>query len=263
MVEPYAELLEFNQPNLYRKEGYTRIRDSVSGLRAIASVPVDWNGNSFDAIFDPEAIVEFAGRVDYGPKSTGKFGDRSIIKRWIDSRHQSMLEMADATFFIECSRVVSHELVRHRVASFQQESQRFVKYEDENYSELFFVPEELEGHEVWVEYGDDYAQTRDPESGEEAKDAVKDAYLQMLVLYKELRSNGVPAQIARYVLPNAMRTRLIMKANLREWRHIVNLRTDTAAQPEMQKLAWQIHDQLVDIFPNVMYNAVEGERGVR
>ena len=68
-------------------------------------------------------IIEYSGRWDYGPKSIAKMGDKGIIGRWIAAGHESMLEMVDATFFIECSRVVTHELVRHRIASYQQESQ--------------------------------------------------------------------------------------------------------------------------------------------
>lgn len=280
-MKPYAELLEFNQPNPIRRIGYTRIRDSFTGLGETQTVLID--GRGLAPIHNPERIVEFAGRWDYGEKNAARLGQTvkvrrdtglaapnfpseqvevPIIQKYIDMGHESMLEMADATFFIECSRVVSHELVRHRIASYQQESQRFVKYDDEG-TDVFLLPTELDGKEVWVEYGDDYAQTRDPSTGESAVDAVQDAYLQMLVLYKELRDNGVAPQIARYVLPNAMRTRLIMKTNLREWRHIVRLRLDKSAQPEMQELMQQIYDQLVDVFPNVMYGALEQGRGVR
>jgi len=96
-----------------------------------------------------------------------------------------------------------------------------------------------------------------------AYDAMLGIYDFALDTYKELRKHGVSPQIARYVFPNGMRTRLVMKTNLREWRHICKLRLDKSAQPEMQELMQQIYDQLLDIFPNVMYNAIEGERGVR
>ena len=237
-MKPYAELLEFNQPSPVRKKGFTRIRDAYPELRTTVSGitgSID-AGMMLYVMHDPERIVEFAGRTDYGPKNAAKLGsDRSIISRWIDSGHVSMLEMAEATFFIECSRVVSHELVRHRICNFQQESQRFVKYDDEDGTDCFYVPEGEYAPDIEAQLG--FA----------------------LTVYKNMREKGVPAQLARYVLPNAMGTRLIMKTNLREWRHIVNLRTAKAAQPEMQDVAWQIHDQLVDVFPNMMYNATERE----
>jgi thymidylate synthase (FAD) len=238
-MKPYAELLEFNQPNPVRKEGHTRIRDAFPGLRQAVTVTTGKTPSDGAFFANAERIVEFAGRWDYGEKNAKKLGEQGIIKRWIDMGHESMLEMADATFFIECSRVVSHEIARHRITSIQQESQRFVKYDNIDEADCFFVPE-----------------------GEYSPDMEK-FMSHALSMYKGLRGKGVPPQLARYVLPNGMGTRLVWKANLREWRHIVRLRTDTAAQPEMQQLAWQIHDQLVDIFPNVMYNAVTGERGVR
>jgi thymidylate synthase (FAD) len=82
-------------------------------------------------------------------------------------------------------------------------------------------------------------------------------------LYRELRKKGVAPQIARYVFPNAMRTRLIMKTNVREWRHIIKLRTDKSAQPEMRELMLQVYDQLIDVFPNAMHGVLDGGRAVR
>ena len=235
---PYAELLEFNQPNPVRKEGFTKIRDQYELDVAIFGGNNEFSSAAEWAYFDPERIVEFAGRADYGPKNTVKLGtDETIISRWIDAGHHSMLEFASATFYIECSRVVSHELVRHRLASFQQESQRYVKYED------------LESSEVFVFTGD-----------ESIDGDLRDSYKESFGVYRNLRAQGVKAQLARYVLPNAMMTRMVMKANLREWRHIVNLRLHNAAQPEMQELMQQIYDQLVDVFPRIMHDATEQEK---
>ena len=237
---PYAELLEFNQPSPVRKEGYTKIRDAYPGLSTTTQgftmtpdglMEVNQHAPSYH---DPERIVEFAGRSDYGVKNAQKLGsDETIISRWIDSGHHSMLEFASATFYIECSRVVSHELVRHRLASFQQESQRYVKYEDADPDALFVLPDGLD---------------------ETLQSKVLEEYRAGLGAYRILRDAGVKAQIARYVLPNATMTRMVMKANLREWRHIINLRTAKAAQPEMQEVAGMIEEQLLDIFPNIMYN---------
>jgi thymidylate synthase (FAD) len=242
-MQSYAELLQFNQPSPVRKEGFTKIRDAYPGLSEYKGKGVQRVDAFLQDYQDPERIVEFAGRSDYGVKNAKKLGsDDTIIQRWIDSGHHSMLEFASATFYIECSRVVSHELVRHRLANFQQESQRYVKYEGNDPDELFYMPEQLEDGDL------------EPE--------LREAYAAAFSVYTRLRDKGLQAQLARYVLPNSTATRLVMNANLREWRHIVNLRTAKAAQPEMQKLMWQIHDQLVDIFPNIMYNAT-AEKAVR
>ncbi len=180
-------------------------------------------------LYDPEDLIEYAGRWDYGPKSISKMGDRDIIGRWLNSGEESMVEMGDATFFIVCSRVVTHELVRHRLASFQQESQRFVRYDEEEPELLFYEP----------------VMAEDAERGYwEQLDA-------SLAAYQSLRNAGVGPQYARYVLPNATRTRIIVKANFREWRHILRLRCHTSAQPEMQEVMWQIHDELAGKFPAI------------
>lgn len=179
---------------------------------------------------EPQDLIEYAGRVDYGPKSRLKMGDRDIIGRWIASGHESMVEMADATFEIECSRVVSHELVRHRIASYQQESQRYVRYDEEEPDDLFFIPPELDPTEALI---------------------LEAAYEDALRAYKKLKTLGVKSQLARYVLPNGTRTRIIMKANLREWRHFCKLRTHPSAQPEMQVIATQIFNRLYELYPEV------------
>ena len=176
-------------------------------------------------------IIEYSGRWDYGPKSIAKMGDKGIIGRWIAAGHESMLEMVDATFFIECSRVVTHELVRHRIASYQQESQRFVKYDEEEPGDLFIVPKAYEDSGVSGFYMSSY------------EDALR--------MYKMLRLNSVSPQDARYVLPNATRTRIIVKMNLREWRHVLKLRCHPSAQPEMQEVMNEVLEILYARYPEV------------
>jgi thymidylate synthase (FAD) len=184
---------------------------------------------------DPLDLVEYAGRWDYGSKSIAKMGDRAIIRRWIDSGELSMVEMIDAVFLVTCSRVVSHELVRHRIASYQQESQRFTNHRDDDFDDLFFVPPEV------------------PEDDRQHFRAVynhaQNAYIAMLAV--------VPKQIARYVLPNATRTRIVVKMNLREWRHVLLLRLHPSAQPEMQEVMRQVHAVLVERFPEVFGDVLD------
>jgi len=192
-------------------------------------------------------IVEYSGRWDYGEKSVARMGEPGIIEKWIKMGHESMIEMVDATFFIECSRVVTHELVRHRIASYQQESQRFVNYTAEDPEGLFIVPKAYEDGPVsnmmMMSYEDD------------------------LKTYKMLILNGVPKQEARYVLPNATRTRIIVKMNLREWMHVLRLRCHTSAQPEMQEVANGVLEVLVQKYPQVFQGVKEdidaGNRAIR
>lgn len=241
-MRPYAELFAFGQLSPIRKEGFTRFRDTF-------------------AVKDPEDFIEVSGRWDYGEKNALKLGQKSkvryeemtregdgtpylgtferevpIIQKYLSMGHESMIEISWAAFFIECSRVVSHEMVRHRLASYQQESQRFVKYDDETVESLFL-------------------DTEDPE--------MRAAYQVALDTYSSQRAKGVAPQIARYVFPNATRTRLIMATNVREWRHILSLRMDKSAQPEMQQVAHQIYDQLIEVYPNALHGILEGGRHVR
>lgn len=192
-------------------------------------------------------LIEYAGRVDY--HSQAKLGQKDdIIPRWIASGHESMIEMVDVAFLITCSRVVSHELVRHRIASYQQESQRYVNYAVEDEDDLFYIPEEWVGNEV-VEL------------------MFREAYARAYELYHCLLAAGVPKQMARYVLPNATRTRIVMKANLREWRHFLKLRMHKSAQPEMQAIARLIFAELNGLYEPVFGDIPgwlgEGERAAR
>lgn len=196
-------------------------------------------------LMGPLDVIEYAGRVDYGDKSLAKMGEQGIIGRWIAMGHESMLEMVDATFLITCSRVVSHELVRHRMASYQQESQRYVAYDDEDSDDLFYIPTEFLGNE-------------------EVEREYEMAYLNSLASYLRLKEMGVPKQYARYVMPNATRTRIVVKANLREWRHILRLRLHTSAQPEMREVMKQVLERLQREFGKVMFpDDIAEERGVR
>lgn len=242
-MQPYAELLEFNQPNPVRVAGFTRIRDQFPEL--VADISDKFNNTNFRQISDPERISEFAGRWDYGEKNAEKLGQESkaggnILKRWIASGEQSMLEMAHATVFFECSRVSTHELVRHRLASYQQESQRFtLQVLDE---ESFFIPPDL----------DPYVER-----------SMRNSYQEAAKTYQRLLDAKVPKQIARYVLPNATSTRIIMSANLREWRHVFKLRMDKSAQPEIQDMMRQAYEQMLPVFPQSLEGIAEEGRGVR
>jgi thymidylate synthase (FAD) len=228
-----------------------------------------WPVIAHQDIHNAERMPEFGARYDYGEKNAKKLGELSkmrvenphwdeldirdaanqyvetevpILKKYMMMKHESMIELSTATFYLEGSRVFTHEMVRHRPASYQQESQRFVKYEGQNPVDVFFLPPELD---------------------EADSEQMLAEFKRQLEFYERMREKGVAPQIARYILPNAMSTRLIMQTNAREWRHILKLRTDKSAQPEMREIALMIHTQLSDIWPNVMSDVLEGERSVR
>jgi thymidylate synthase (FAD) len=168
--------------------------------------------------FTPWALelIEEAGRTCY--KSEDKITKESapifaaaILKR----QHDSVIEHASATVRFVCDRGVSHEIVRHRLASYSQESTRYCDYRGEV---AFVIP-------PWCKEGE-YGFKAWSEAMEAAE-----AY------YKYLRSFGWKPQQARAVLPNSLKTEVVMTANLREWRHFFRLRTASAAHPQMREVA--------------------------
>lgn len=176
---------------------------------------------------NPEEILrklEVCGKVS----RQSKLGDaenfvRSIIKRG----HESVLEHVSLTFKIVCDRAIMAELTRHRLASFTVESTRYVKYD-----ELTFI---------------------DPDF-----DAQSQYYIWVTVVkgcenfYRKLIESGATPEIARSVLPQCTATTLYMTANLREWRHVLKLRTAKAAHPQMRFIAGQILDILREKLPVIV-----------
>lgn len=174
--------------------------------------------------FDGQKIlekIEKVARTCY--KSEGKIQEGSAAKMVasiIKSGHEAMLEHASVTVKFVVDRGISHELVRHRLASFAQESTRYCNYSKDDFgSEItFIIPEYLEykseGWNIW----------------KESMKQAEDAYFKMLDF-------GLSPQQARAVLPNSLKTEVVMTANLREWRHFFKLRAlGTTGKPHPQML---------------------------
>ncbi len=176
-----------------------------------------------------EIIIEHAGRLcwDTGDR-LGTNEDR--IQEWIRAGHESVIEHASATFFIKASRVLTHELVRHRIASFSQRSQRYVKETQVKY----IAPPEL-------------ADPDNPACNRIFIKAMQEAW----GAYGELLKRGIKPELARYVLPNACETQIIMSMNFRELRHFIKLRTSQRALPEMKTVAGKIKDIMKEHAPKV------------
>ncbi|MFW6056722.1 MAG: FAD-dependent thymidylate synthase [Chloroflexota bacterium] len=176
---------------------------------------------------DPETLIESAGRLCWDTRDkTGTVPDR--IQRWLDVGHESMIEHASATFFIRGSRAMTHELVRHRIASYSQRSQRYVRENEISY----VAPPELSQREGA------------PEVYREAMEAAWQAYGKLLAA-------GLKPEVARYVLPNACYTEIICTWNLRELRHIIKLRTSQRALPEIREVATQLRHIVKERAPQV------------
>ena len=164
----------------------------------------------------PLEIIEQCGRTCYKSEdkitsdSAGKF-----VKVILKNGHESVIEHVSASVRFITNRGVTHELVRHRLCAFSQESTRYVKYD----GEMEFI------QPVWWTQLNRSQQIKFEES-------LKDAEWR----YQDLLLNGWRPEQAREVLPNALKTEIIVTANLREWRHIFKLRTSNAAHPQIREL---------------------------
>ncbi len=181
----------------------------------------------------PEQHIELAGRTCY--KSENKITKDSsakFVEKLRKRGHHAMLEHSVASFRIITDRGITHEIVRHRLASYAQESTRYCNYSGDKFGKecTFIMPPGLTPiQKLTWKNGCKYAEQQ---------------YLTMLEC-------GCSPQIARSVLPNCLKTEIVMTANLREWRHFIKLRGSKAAHPQIQPIAHQICDILSAYAPNV------------
>ncbi len=176
--------------------------------------------------------IERAGRTCY--KSEAKVtpeSARSFVAMLIKRGHESVLEHEKITVRIVCDRGVTHELVRHRIASYSQESTRYCKYADgiQVIKPPFFDEQEKTVYCVAPD-GDTPLPLNRAQVWAMAMQMSEWAYLTLLEL-------GASAQEARSVLPNSLKTEIVVTMNLREWRHFFRLRTTPAAHPQMREIA--------------------------
>jgi thymidylate synthase (FAD) len=193
-----------------------------------------------------EDIIERACRTCYlsfqrydPPKST-----EELIKKILLKRHFSVLEHATATFRITGgSRVFTHELVRHRFISPSQESQRYVSYADK--------ADRKKTTDFQVVLPESIANAKMGDDPEAAARLYEDAVIVMYSLYERLLDAGVPAEDARYLLPNATVSQIVITANFRELRHFFIVRTNPRAHWEIREIALKMLQIMKDEAPIV------------
>lgn len=166
--------------------------------------------------------IERCGKVCYKSEDTIKDGScNTFVKKILESEHESVVEHFAVTVRFTCSRACSHQLVRHRIASYSQESQRYVNYSRGKFGNQITFIKPLDFDSMSIEQQFRY------------KIALQDcerAYLSLTAL-------GLKPQQARGVLPNDTKTEVVVTMNLRSWRHFFKLRTDKHAQLEIRTLA--------------------------
>jgi thymidylate synthase (FAD) len=171
-------------------------------------------------ITNSDLMIEYAARLCY--HSTDKLGKApGFVMARIREGHEDVIEHCSASFLIEgVSRTATHQLVRHRLASFSQESQRYVdqrKLDDD----LVVVPNSILNNR-------------------EALEHFNVLIYHSIDVYDDLRNLGIPKEDARFVLPEGAKSRLVVSMNFRSWRHFLWLRLDRAAQWEIRNVAQEI-----------------------
>lgn len=221
--------------------------------RFLEAEHLDWETDASSAA---ERVVEAGGRVCYMSFGKGRKTNTEYIANILEAKHGSVIEHAGWTFLITgVSRSLTHELVRHRIMSYSQLSQRYV---DETTAD-FVIPEVIAGN---------------PEARavfERAVTAAQQAYVELVELldtqFAAVRNTTMrrkmARQAARAVLPNATETKIVVTANARAWRHFIEMRASPYSEPEIRRLAIQILRRLQAEAPNLFgdYEIVAAEDG--
>lgn len=208
---------------------------------------------------DPDLAVAIAGRLCYAPVSAAELQHEmsaedvaKLVRILVRSGHHSALEHATFTFAIDgVSRACTHQIVRHRLASYNQQSQRYVNF---GHSDSFVVPPSISAN---------------PEAERiflKAMDEARVAYDRLVDIgLREGRKRESVQEDARFVLPNAAETKIVVTMNARELRHFFQVRCCRRAQWEINALAWQMRAMVREISPSLFAgsgpNCLYGECG--
>jgi len=183
--------------------------------------------------------LEKIGRVCY--KSEDRITDdsaASFISRIVASGHGSVIEHSRITVKFICDRGVTHEIVRHRIASYSQESTRYCNYTKDKFgSELTFIrplfwKTDSEKYAVWLD----------------TMQKIEESYILLISL-------GAKPEEARSILPNSLKTEIVVSMNLRSWRHFFELRTSGRAHPQIREIAVPLLRELAEKMP-VFFNDI-------
>ena len=165
---------------------------------------------------------------------------KKLVRKAVDSGHFSILEHASFTFSIRgISRSCTHQLVRHRLASFSQQSQRTIYLSRSDINDLFIFPKSFTKPQTEKQY--------------------REALERSISAYKNFISRGVPLEDARFILPNAIKTNIVITMNARELLHFFKLRTAKEAQWEIRELANKMLDACREKAPIIFEDISEAE----
>ena len=199
--------------------------------KVVSCNPIDTN-----AVY---RFLELCGRTCYKSKPNDKITAEDFIRKLIKSGHESVLEHYSVSFIITCDRGVSHELVRHRLASYSQESTRYCNYNGKDIE--FIKPKDLVENTVPFAIWKNHCERCE-------------------IAYNNLIKSGIKPETARSVLPNSLKTEIVMTANLREWRHFLKLRyagETGKPHPDMKEIASQIYSIFNAKLPSIVFDIKE------
>ena len=183
-----------------------------------------------------EKIIEQAGRVCWKSEERMCEGSEKVfIESLKNKNHMSVFEHGSITVKIICDRGVSHELIRHRIASFSQESTRYCNYSKNKFdNEITFI---------------------DPYTAFQNNSGNRDLWIKAMEFsekyYMEMIKNGATPQEARSVLPNSLKTEIVITANPREWMHIFDLRCSQQAHPQIREIMLKIKEDFIKMWPSL------------
>ncbi len=224
-------------------------RENIVFIRPHAQFPVfrvgvgwDW-ATAQDAVSlmtDMNRFIELIGRTCYKSEAriTGTSAER-FIKMLVSSGHESVIEHLTLTVKFVGSRAMSHQLVRHRLAAFSQESQRYVNYGKGEKLYAVMPPEIFR-------------------AGGKIKEDFINGLNDSFNKYNELLRGGVKPEDARSLLPNAVKTEVVMSTNLRQWRHVVEERgLNSRAQWEIRTICLQVLEAFNGLLPDIFGDLLE------
>lgn len=189
--------------------------------------------------------IEKAGRTCYkSEENITPNSAKDFIKKILATGHESVIEHEKVTVRVICDRGITHEIVRHRIASYSQESTRYCNYSKSKFGNEIIVIEPCFWKNKNIE------EVRKYEIWKKLMEESEKAYIKLIEL-------GATPQEARSVLPNSLKTEIIMTMNLREWRHFFKLRTSDAAHPQMREIVRPLLDEFKKripvIFDDIVY----------
>jgi thymidylate synthase (FAD) len=217
-------------------------------------------------------LIEKSGRTCY--KTEGNIDDIEKTKLFVQDKikkgHLSIIEHVSICIRAITDRGVTHELVRHRIASYSQESTRYCNYAKDKFGNEITVIIPVEFYDIYQNDWEELLKTGKVHPEElwqrfgDGNETLKPLYEQFTIWYKscsqietnylEMIKKGAAAQLARSILMHSLKVEIVVTFNVREWLHFFEMRDHSAAHPQMRQLAHSIHTKFQEYFPELFGN---------